>query len=144
MKGLLVMFLAAVSLTATAQKHPVERTWYNAEKSAKIRIYKAVDGRYYGKIVWLQIPDDPDGKPRTDKLNPDQSRRSRPLMDMPILTGFSLTNDHHVLEGGKVYDPKNGKTYCGKLSLNGNVLDLRGFICGMSFLGRNAQWTLAE
>ena len=44
----------------------------------------------------------------------------------------------------KVYDPNNGKTYCGKLTLKGNAIDLRGFICSMSMLGRTSQWTLAE
>ena len=66
------------------------------------------------------------------------------LMWVLILTGFSLTKDANVLEGGKVYDPNNGKTYCGKLTLKEKVIDLRGYICSMSFLGRTSQWTLAE
>lgn len=144
MKQLLAILFLCFSVSAFAQKHPIERTWYNAEKSSKIRIFKATDGRYYGKIVWLKAPNDAAGQPRTDSKNPDDAKKVKPLMDLMILSGFSLTNDNNVLEGGKVYDPNNGKTYCGKLSLKDNTIDLRGFICGMSLLGRTSQWTLAE
>jgi uncharacterized protein (DUF2147 family) len=144
MKKLLAILCLLVTWAAHAQKHPIERTWYNAEKSSKIRIFKATDGRYYGKIVWLKTPNDPNGQARTDNKNPDDEKKTKPLMDLMILSGFSLTNDNNVLEGGKVYDPNNGKTYCGKLTVKGNTIDLRGFICGMSLLGRTSQWTLAE
>ena len=144
MKPFIILLTILISYSSSGQKHPVERTWFNAEKTSKIRIYKGTDGKYYGKIVWLKTPNDPGGSPRTDKENPDEKLRNKPLMDLLILKGFSVTNDHNVLEGGKVYDPNNGKTYCGKLTLRDDVIELRGFICGMSFLGRTSQWTLAE
>jgi uncharacterized protein (DUF2147 family) len=144
MKVTLFFIFAFVALSGVAQKHPIEKTWYNAEKTSKIRIYKATDGKYYGKIVWLKNPTDKNGKQLTDKENPDVKKQSNPLMELLILSGFSLTNDTNVLEGGKVYDPNNGKTYCGKLTLKNNSIDMKGFICSMSFLGRTTQWTLAE
>ena len=144
MKFLLFWIFSFVTLSAVAQKHPIEKTWYSAEKTSKIRIYKATDGKYYGKIVWLKTLTDTNGKPRTDKENPDKKKQSNPLIDLLILSGFNLTNDNNVLEGGKVYDPNNGKTYCGKLTLKTNFIDMKGFICSMSFLGRTTQWTLAE
>ena len=144
MKPGLILACLWISLSAMGQKHPIERTWYNAEKTSKIRIYKATDGKYYGKIVWLKTPHEPNGQPRKDKENPDEKKRSLPLMDLVILSGFSLTTDNNILEGGKVYDPNNGKTYCGKLTLKENIVDLKGFICSFTFLGRTSQWTLAE
>jgi uncharacterized protein (DUF2147 family) len=145
MKQLIACLLAiSISTSSSAQKHAIEKTWYNAEKTSKIRIFKATDGKYYGKIVWLQTPNDPSGIPRTDKENPEEAKKSKPLMDLLILTGFAATKDPNVFEGGKVYDPNNGKTYCGKLTLKENVLDLHGYICSMTFLGRTSQWTLAE
>lgn len=144
MKTMVTLLIVLAYTTTFAQKHAIEKTWYNAEKTSKIRIFKATDGKYYGKIVWLKTPTDPTGQQRTDKQNPDESKRSKPLMDLMILSGFSTTGDPNVFEGGKVYDPNNGKTYCGKLTLKGTAIDLRGFICSMSFLGRNSQWTLAE
>lgn len=145
MKNILVLAgLIFATTQLNAQKHAIERTWYNAEKTSKIRIFKATDGKYYGKIVWLQTPNDNTGKPRTDKENPDAAKQGKPLMDLIILSGFSPSSEANIFEGGKVYDPNNGKTYCGKLTLKGEVLDLRGFLCSMSMLGRTSQWTLAE
>jgi uncharacterized protein (DUF2147 family) len=144
MKTMFIAFMLLLSAAAMAQRHPIERTWYNEEKTAKIRIFLATDGKYYGKIAWLKSTSDELGNPRTDKENPDKNLRSKPLMDLIILSGFSVSADKHVLEGGKVYDPNNGKTYCGKLSLKSNVIDLRGYVCSLSFLGRTSQWTLAE
>jgi uncharacterized protein (DUF2147 family) len=144
MKYSFLFVFVFLSILAFAQKHPIEKTWYNAEKTSKIRIYKATDGKFYGKITWLKTPNDSNGKPRTDKENPDEKKKSNPMMDLLIISGFSVTKDPNILEGGKVYDPNNGKTYCGKLTLKNNSIDLRGFICGMSLLGRTSQWTLAE
>lgn len=145
MKNMIACLLACTFFVAAhAQKHAIEKTWYNAEKTSKIRIFKATDGKYYGKIVWLKTPNDDKGNPRTDKENPDEAKQTKPLMDLLILTGFAATKDPNVFEGGKVYDPNNGKTYCGKLTLKENAIDLRGYICSMSFLGRTSQWTLAE
>ncbi|RXK81394.1 DUF2147 domain-containing protein [Filimonas effusa] len=133
------------TLGAWAQKDNIERTWYNAEKTSKIQVYKATDGKFYGKIVWLQKPNDDSGKPRTDIKNTNEKLRTQPLLNALILKGFSKSKDDaNVYEGGTVYDPNSGKTYCGKLTLNGKEIKLKGFICGFSLLGRSSTWTLAE
>jgi uncharacterized protein (DUF2147 family) len=41
--------------------------------------------------------------------------------------------------GGQIIDPNNGKIYKSNLKLNGNTLDVRGFI-GFSALGRTQHW----
>ena len=42
---------------------------------------------------------------------------------------------------GKIYDPKTGKTYSCKITLQGSdKLNVRGFV-GFSMLGRNEIWT---
>lgn len=141
---LLTMFF---TLGAWAQKDNIERTWYNAEKTSKIQVYRATDGKFYGKIIWLQKPNDESGKPRTDSKNSDEKLRSKPLLDALILKNFTKSKDDAgVYEGGTVYDPNSGKTYCGKLTLNSNnkEIKLKGFICGFSLLGRSSTWTLAE
>jgi uncharacterized protein (DUF2147 family) len=43
-------------------------------------------------------------------------------------------------EDGKIYDPKNGKTYSCKMTLEGNELKVRGYV-GFSLLGRTTVWT---
>lgn len=142
--GIFFSCLLLIIPAVMAQKAPVEKIWYNAEKTARIQIYKAVDGKFYGKIVWLQRPNDEQGAPRTDSKNPQEALRKTPLMNYLILKAFNQTDDENVYEGGTVYDPNSGKTYCGKLTVKGSELKLKGYICGFSLLSRTSTWTLAQ
>lgn len=142
---LLLFLLGGCLLKGHAQKASIEHTWYNAEKTSRIQIYKAADGKFYGKIVWLSEPNDENGKPRTDVKNPKENLRATPLLNYPILKAFTPNpKEPEVYEGGTVYDPKSGKTYCGKLTVEGKTLKLKGFICGFSLLSRSSTWEMAE
>ena len=139
---LLLLSVFFISRTLSfAQADQVEHLWYNTEKSAKIQIYKAVDGKFYGKIVWLKEPNR-DGKPKTDIHNPDDKRHNDPVIGLLILKKFDKDGEHGY-ENGTIYDPKNGKTYKCKMTLEGNELHVRGYI-GFSLLGRTELWTKAE
>jgi uncharacterized protein (DUF2147 family) len=144
----LVFFTLALSLNAAAQrtKNQLEKVWYNQEKTSKIEIYLAKDGKYYGKIIWLSEPNDKEtGKAKLDKHNPEKNQRSNPVLGMINLKGYSAdAKDANLYTGGTIYDPRDGKTYCGKITYKGNTLDLRGFICALPFLGKTNVWTLAE
>lgn len=140
------LLLFSISTFAQREKNQIEKVWYNQEKTSKIEVYLAKDGKYYGKIVWLdQLNDEKTGKPKLDKENPEDALKGLPIMGLLILKGFSIdTENKNLYTGGTVYDPKNGKTYCGKLTFKGNTIDLRGFICSVPFLGRTSTWTLAQ
>ena len=138
----LLIILFGTRTLSFAQNDPVERgLWYNTEKTAKIQIYKAVDGKYYGKIVWLKIPDR-DGHAKIDIYNPDDKRHNDPILGLVMLKGF-IKGNGKVYEDGTIYDPSNGKTYSCKMTLNGNNLDVRGYV-GFSMFGRTEHWTKAE
>ena len=109
-------------------------------------MYLTQSGTYAGKIVWLKEPNDKDtGKPKLDKENPDESKRSTPVLGMVIMQGFKKSPDNKdEYIDGKIYDPKNGKTYCGKVTFKGKSLDMRGYLCSLTFLGRTETWTLVE
>lgn len=126
---------------AFAQTDPLEHYWYNEEKSAKIHVYKAKDGKFYGRITWLKVPDR-DGKPKLDEKNPNSKLRSEPIIGLLILKGFKKSSDNHY-DGGTIYDPKNGKTYSCKMALHNNKLDVRGYV-GLSMIGRTTTWTIAD
>lgn len=133
-----------VLLTNTVRvfaQDPIEHVWYDAEKTGKIQIFKATDGKFYGKLVWLKEPNR-DGKPKTDIKNPDAARRNDPILGLQLLKGFSKEDEHHY-EGGTVYDPKSGKTYSCKMTLNNKTLEVRGYV-GLSMFGRTTTWTIAE
>lgn len=114
--------------------------WYNAEKDAQVEIYKATDGKYYGKIFWLKNQNDATGKPKTDINNPDAKKKSTPLMGLILLRGFTKDSDTEY-SGGTIYDPKSGKKYDCKITVkSANELSIRGYI-GFSMLGRTTIWT---
>jgi uncharacterized protein (DUF2147 family) len=138
---LFIAFLLLGMKCAVAQTEKIERIWYNEEKTSKIQVYKAVDGKFYGKIVWLKVPE-LEGKPKVDKNNPDKARRNDPLVGLLILKGLKKVNNE-LYEDGTIYDPKNGKTYSSKITVKGDILDVRGYI-GFSLLGRTTTWTKAD
>ena len=125
-----------------AAPDPLEKNlWYNEEKTAKIQVYKATDGKFYGKIVWLKEPNK-DGKPKTDDKNPDEARKKDPIIGLLLLKGFKKDGDMGYNDG-TIYDPKNGKTYSCKITREGDKLDVRGYV-GLSLFGRTTVWTKAE
>lgn len=133
------LLLMGISFTANAQKEKVEGYWLNQEKDAKIEIYKAKDGRFYGKIIWLKEPNR-DGKPKTDIHNPKENMRATPIMGLLILKSFNKDSDTDY-EDGTIYDPKNGKTYSCNITVKDvNTLSIRGYI-GISLIGRTTTWT---
>jgi uncharacterized protein (DUF2147 family) len=144
-KGTLLLgFLCAIGLATVAQKSSddIIGVWLNGEGTAHIQLFKNHD-KYQGKIVWLKEPIDKEtGKPRLDKNHPDKSVRSRPILGLSNVWGFTYIADKKQWTGGFVYDPKNGKTYDCRMWLeNANTLKVRGFIMGMSMLGRTDTWT---
>jgi uncharacterized protein (DUF2147 family) len=60
-------------------------------------------------------------------------------MGLDILSGFKYGGGN-IWQDGKIYDPKNGKTYSCKMTLEGNELKVRGYV-GFSLLGRTTVWT---
>ena len=79
-----------------------------------------------------------DAPSTVDAHNPDAALRSRPLCGLTIGTGFHLTDPAHA-DGGKLYDPKTGKTYKGSMTNDGDTLHLRGYV-GVKAFGRTQDW----
>lgn len=135
-----IIALIAINNIAYAQQDPIEGIWYNEEKTSKIKIYKAKNDKFYGKIVWLEEPER-NGKERVDDNNPDEAKRNEPLIGLVVLKGFEKDDDEY--DDGTIYDPRNGKTYSCVMTLKGDRLDVRGYI-GFSWIGRTSEFTRAE
>lgn len=144
---ILVIGIMMASATAhAANADDILGVWNNEEQDARIEIFKC-SGKYCGKIVSLKEPNYPadskegaPGTPRIDRNNPDRTKKSRPIIGLQIMNDFSFHGER-VWKDGSVYDPKNGKTYRGKMTLvSPNQLDLRGFV-GIPFFGRTTKWT---
>ncbi|MCF8450116.1 MAG: DUF2147 domain-containing protein [Taibaiella sp.] len=141
LRSLLFSILLLPVVQCVYAQDAIERLWYNHEKTAKIQVFKATDGKYYGKIVWLKEPNR-DGKPKVDINNPNKAKRNDPIIGLQMLKAFKKDGDNHY-EDGTIYDPKNGKTYSCKITYKGDHLEVRGYV-GISMLGRTTVWTKAE
>ena len=124
-----------------AQADNVLGVWYNQEKTAKIEITKEGE-KFFGKIIWLKEPNNPDGKPKLDTKNPDAKLRTQQTLGLAILKNLGYNAKNKKWEGGTIYDPDSGNTYKSYLWFEGdqtNSLNVRGFV-GVSVLGRNQIW----
>ncbi|OEK04987.1 DUF2147 domain-containing protein [Roseivirga misakiensis] len=112
--------------------------WLTDKGRAKIEIYKE-NGKYNGKIIWLKEPKNERGEAKLDKENSDKSLRTRPIIGINLVQGFTFDGDDKW-EGGEIYDPENGKTYSSYMRLKRGKLQVRGYL-GITVFGRTVVWT---
>ena len=140
MKYLSFLLLFIPSVVFSQQADDVLGYWLTDEATAKIEIYKEA-GKYNGRIVWIDEPNDENGNPKLDVENPDESLRSRPLMGLNLVSGFVFNDDQW--EDGEIYDPKEGKLYSCRMRLKKNKLEVRGYV-GVPMFGKTVVWTRTE
>ena len=128
MKKILFSF-ALMLIAANGFAQDIFGTLLTEAGDAQVEIYQS-GNTVNGKIVWLSKG--PDTK---DTHNSDEKLRSRKLMGVHILSG--LTKKKDKWEGGKIYNPKNGKTYKCSIWLEGKTLKVRGYI---GFLYETQTW----
>jgi uncharacterized protein (DUF2147 family) len=136
-----VLFLLTSSFSNLADNpDAIVGVWKTGEGNAMVRIYKNGE-KYQGKVVWLKEPNDPEtGKPKLDKNHPDESTKTRPVLGLINIWGFSY-KEKNLWDDGNIYDPKNGSTYsCTIKMINANTLEVRGYI-GVAIIGRTDNWT---
>ena len=123
---------AATALPALAAQ-PVTGRWSTVDGKAIVQI--APCGKQLcGRIEKIVKPTP--GRPNSDINNPDPALRSRPLVGLGLLTGFSDAGD---LWKGTIYDPESGKSYTSKVSRNPNgTLKVQGCI---AFFCKTQTWT---
>jgi uncharacterized protein (DUF2147 family) len=113
-----LMMLVLFSVAANAQN--ILGKWKTEKGDANVEIYQQGE-KVNGKIIWLEKG--PDTK---DTHNPDAKLRERKLTGVNILS--DLTKKGDKWEGGKIYDPKSGKTYKCSMWMEGDKLKVRGHL----------------
>ena len=116
-----LMFLAAALSLATAPAlaaESAEGLWLVQDQTAKVRIEPCPShaDQLCGQIVWLKAPLDENGQPKHDRHNPDAGLRSRPILGLTMIREFRPAGPGRW-DGGKIYDPRSGKTYNSKMRL---------------------------
>ena len=143
-RTLLLPFSLLLSLTLCAQApdDPGDRligVWEPSNGKARVKVER-IGNKYFGKIVWLREPEDPEtGKPKVDRNNPDEAMRNVPLRGYRMLKDFVYDGKGEWVDG-TIYDPENGTTYSCVITLkDDNTMDIRGYI-GVKALGRTDVW----
>ncbi|MFN0202126.1 MAG: DUF2147 domain-containing protein [Bacteroidia bacterium] len=142
---LLVILFAFFGNNVMAQKSADDLVgiWEPSSGKGRVKIEK-IGGKYYGKVVWLKEPIDPETKKaKLDKSNPDPALRTRPRLGLRVLKDFGFVSEG-IWDNGTIYDPESGSTYNCKITMKGrNTLDIRGYI-GVSMFGRTDIWKRVE
>ncbi len=143
-RGIVLSFLVLLPMIWSFRPAPTEErfgsealigTWLNDEKTVKVKIER-LGSKYFGKIVWLEKPNWPDGTLKTDKFNPDPNLRSIPFIGLRIVKDLVYMGDDEWGKGS-LYDPEHGKTYGCKITLtDGDTAEIRGYL-GFSFIGKS-------
>ena len=143
MRKLFFMFVLALACTMpmAAQVQQIVGEWITVddktgEQLSVVKIFKATDGLYYGKIVKLL------------KGNPDEkcvactgADKDKPVVGLIIIRGFQ-EKDGKLVGGdkGRVLDPENGKFYYGKIWLEDGNLILNAEKNGEQVPHRSQTW----
>ncbi|ONF95447.1 hypothetical protein SPHI_23460 [Sphingomonas jeddahensis] len=98
--------LGALTLAGAANAaQPIAGRWITEDGSAIVQVGPCGSSTC-GRIA--AVLKQRSGAAATDVNNPDAKLRSRAIVGMPILSGFSDAGDDWR---GRIYDPRNGKTY---------------------------------
>lgn len=135
---LALLCLGSFATLAQTKATDVVGVWLSEKKNGKVEVYQQ-GNRFYGKLIWSENMYEGDGKTsKKDANNPDKALAQRPLKDLLLLRDFVFDDGEWV--DGTIYDPESGKTYSCTMKLDGEKLNIRGFI-GISLFGRTTMWT---
>ena len=110
--------------------------WLNPANGGHIEMANCGE-KLCAKIVSIPNNDPPDG-PKTDKRNPDETKRDRPIVGMLILEGAYKADEKSWK--GSIYNPEDGKLYDVTVTpKSATEVDLKG--CVLSFVCRTQTWT---
>lgn len=140
--GLVLVLCLLISQAFAQDAQKIAGIYWNDEKTSKIEV-KEENGKFIGTVIYINPEKYVNGEPEKDNMNPDVKLRSRSRLGLQILSGLKFDASDKEWQGGRIYDPKNGKTYdCfAWFDQDANTLNLKGYIAGMKWLGRATTWT---
>ncbi len=109
--------LQGLVVAADSSADQVLGVWLTEGRDSKVEISRLGD-TYSGKVVWLAEPER-DGMPVRDAGNANAALRDRPIIGLDILTGFVREAGGHW-RGGRIYSPRQGKSYPADLAITGD------------------------
>jgi uncharacterized protein (DUF2147 family) len=130
------LLLAATARPAVATDP--QGVWLTEDGDAALTITKC-DSQLCGRIIWLESATDRSGSLRLDKENPDPAKRTQRICGLVVISGLKPSGPNTW--DGLVYNPQDGKTYSGNITvLSDTTLKLRAYI-GLPIFGKSQTWT---
>lgn len=121
--GLIMLCATAAVAVPAHAADTIQGQWYTKDRRAIVTIAPCGQ-QLCGKLTKFLKPT-PGGNTK-DVKNPEPAMRSRPLLGINILSGF--TRDGQKWKG-KIYDPESGKTYRSIVAKgSGGVLNVEGCV----------------
>ena len=135
MRAAWILALAGLcSAAAPAAALPIDGLWLTDDHKGVVRIGPC-GPNICGWIV--RVLDSGQNVPTRDVNNPLRIFRNRPILGLPVLTGFTPRGNEYA--GGNAYDPKAGRAYRATLRLgSANVLNVTGCLL---VICRTVVWT---
>jgi len=141
----LVLVLSLLIVQAFAQEaQKIAGIWWNDKKTSKIEV-KEENGKFIGTVIYINPEKYVNGEPEKDFNNPDAKLKTKSRLGLQILSGLKFNSADKEWQGGRIYDPDNGKTYdCyAWFDADPNILNIKGYVVGIKWLGRSTAWTKA-
>ncbi|MEM8523670.1 MAG: DUF2147 domain-containing protein [Bacteroidota bacterium] len=107
-------------------QNSVEGIYWTPGKKGKIELYEQ-----NGKICAKSVCCNNDKK---DVNNPDPELRDRSTVGIEVMSGFQKRGKK-TYTNGRIYNPKDGRTYRAKMWVVGDKIKVRGYV-GSPILGR--------
>jgi uncharacterized protein (DUF2147 family) len=128
-------------LSGAALAADPQGTWLSGDGGTKVKITNC-GGKLCGNVVWLQKPTDPaTGKPKTDALNPDPAKQSRPMIGLQVVHGLAPNGPGKW--SGQIYNADDGKTYAANVTVQTeDAMKVEG--CVLGILCKGQTWKRAS
>ena len=147
--ALAMLFITACSEDPAAPRDPndVLGEWEIAEGGSIVKLRRCGEDNqlFCGQLSWMEknhyAEDDPRaGELKTDRSNPDESQRDKPLLGIDLLHNFRWDGEQNRWVDGEIYNPFDGQTYQSTLEIEGEKkLKIRGYV-GLPILGMTIYW----
>ena len=122
--------LVFAALSAPAQAQDATGTWLTASGETRVRIAPC-GANVCGTVIWTK------NTAQKDENNPNAALKNRSVVGINMIT---MKPDGNRKWSGTLYNPQDGKTYSGSLTLNdANSLSLSGCVAGI--FCRSQTWT---
>ena len=133
--AVMIVCLFATGVFAESENDSIIGKWCVEDKTNMFDFYRT-GNEYRARLIPLAKPS------MLDTNNPVDSLKSRKLYGVTLIYGLVYDAKKNRWDGGRIYNPENGKTYfCNCILMaNGTQLLFRGYL-GVSILGETRTWT---